>query len=124
MTNRSGALLLWAPRVLGVGVCLFLGLFALDAFTGDKPAVEALRDFLIHLSPMLALLLVVALSWRWELVGGLVFTGLAIAYGYMARHHLAWIPTISGPLLIVGVLFLLSWSQRRRLQSTAQPKRT
>ena len=66
MTNRSGAVLLWAPRVLGIGVCLFLSLFALDAFSGDKPAVEAVRDFLIHLSPMFLLLLVVALSWRWE----------------------------------------------------------
>lgn len=124
MTSRSGALLLWAPRVLGIGVCLFLSLFALDAFSADKPAGEAVRDFLIHLSPMLALLLVVALSWRWAWVGGLVFTGLAIAYAYVARGHLAWIPIVSGPLLIVGVLFLLSWSQHRRLRSSVPPKRT
>ncbi len=124
MTNRSGVVLLWAPRALGIGVCLFLSLFALDAFSGDKPALEAVRDFLIHLSPMLLLLLVVALSWRWEWVGGVVFTGLAITYAYMARRHLAWIPTISGPLLVVGVLFLLSWSQHRRLHNSVRPKRT
>ena len=36
MTKISGHLLLWAPRVLGVLTCLFLGLFALDAFTEEK----------------------------------------------------------------------------------------
>ena len=86
MTNRSGALLLWTPRVLGIAVCLFLSLFALDAFSGHRPAVEAFRDFLIHVSPMVGLLLVVALSWRWEWVGGLVFTALAIAYGYREQR--------------------------------------
>lgn len=124
MARRSDALLLWAPRVLGIGVCLFLSLFALDAFSGDKSAFEGLRDFLIHVSPMLALLFVVALSWRWEWVGGLVFTGLALAYGYLARRHLAWVATISGPLLVAGVLFLLSWSQHRRLHGAGQTRRT
>ena len=37
MTHRSQLLLLWSPRLLGIVVCLFLSLFALDAFQ------EALR---------------------------------------------------------------------------------
>ena len=118
MAKRSDALLLWTPRILGILVCLFLSLFALDAFSAGKPLLEVARDFLIHVSPMLALLAVVALSWRWEWVGGLVFTGLAVAYAYMARHHWAWVSGVSGPLLVVGALFLLSWSQHRRLHGT------
>jgi hypothetical protein len=106
VTKRSDRLLIWTPRVLGVLVCAFLSLFALDAFSGGKSFAEALPDFLIHLAPTAVLLVVVGLSWRWEWVGGVVFTGLAVAYAYMARRHLSWIPTISGPLLIVGVLFL------------------
>jgi glucose-6-phosphate-specific signal transduction histidine kinase len=117
MTTRSDALLLWSPRILGVLVCLFLSLFGLDAFGGGRTFVEALPDFLIHIAPMLVLLGVVAVSWRWEWVGGVVFTGLAAAYAFIARRHLAWIPTISGPLLVVGALFLWSWAHRRRLRA-------
>jgi hypothetical protein len=119
MTKRSGALLLWSPRVLGILVCLFLSLFALDAFSGGKSAIQAVTDFLIHLAPVLALLGVVALSWRWEWVGGAVFTALAITYAYVARSHPSWILTISGPLFAVGILFLLSWTRHHRLHSAA-----
>ncbi|HUC44312.1 MAG TPA: hypothetical protein VMR65_09750, partial [Candidatus Sulfotelmatobacter sp.] len=66
MSDRSDRILLWAPRVLGVAVCFFLSLFALDAFGPGKTAAEGLRDFAIHVSPMLALLAVVAVSWRRE----------------------------------------------------------
>ena len=52
MTGRSDGLLTWTPRVLGVLVCAFLSLFALDAFSGGKSLVEALPDFLIHIAPM------------------------------------------------------------------------
>jgi hypothetical protein len=116
-TKRSDGLLLWSPRVLGILVCLFLSLFALDAFSSGKSVLQAVPDFLIHVAPMVILLGVVALSWRWEWVGGVAFTGLALAYAYAARHHASWIPVVAGPLLIVGVLFLWSWSQHRRLHS-------
>ena len=115
MTNRSDKLLLWSPRILGILVCLFLSLFALDAFGGGKTFIQALPDFATHLAPIVILLAVVGVSWRWELVGGLVFTGLAAAYAYFARDHVPWIPVVGGPLLIVGILFLWSWRHQRRL---------
>ena len=122
MTSRWGSLLLWSPRVLGILVCLFLSMFALDAFEGGKTFLQGLRDFLIHLSPMLILLGVVVLSWRWEWIGGAVFSVLALAYAYFAailRHHPDWILPIAGPLLLVGVLFLLSWMRRDKARSTS-----
>jgi hypothetical protein len=119
MAKRSDALLLWSPRVLGIGVCVFLSLFALDALGPGKSVAQAAIDFLVHVAPMMVLLGVVALSWRWEWVGGCVFTVLALAYAYAARHHLYWIPVVSGPLLVVGILFLWSWSQHRRLHGAA-----
>lgn len=122
MTSRWGSLLLWSPRVLGILVCLFLSMFALDAFEGRKTFLQGLGDFLIHVSPMLILLGSVALSWRWKWIGGVVFTVLALAYAYFAgilRHHPEWIPPIAGPLLLVGVLFLLSWIRRDKARSTS-----
>jgi len=119
MNMRLGKLLLWSPRILGVLVCLFLSLFALDAFGGGKTFIQALPDFGIHVAPMLVLLAVVGVSWRWEWVGGLVFTGLAAAYAYFARNHVDWILGIAGPLLIVGILFSWSWLHHRELRANA-----
>jgi len=112
MTRRSDALLLWAPRMLGILVCLFLSLFALDAFGHGKTFGQALPDFLVHLVPMALLLIVVAVSWRREWVGGVLFTAVACAYAYLARDHASWILTIAAPLFLVGVLFLWSWAYR------------
>jgi hypothetical protein len=93
--ERSGdALLVWAPRVLGIALCLFLSVFALDAFGGGRSTPQALADFAIHVAPMILLLVVVALSWRWEWVGGVVFTALAVAYGVWTRHHPQWIAVV------------------------------
>jgi hypothetical protein len=117
LNHRSRTLLLWSPRILGTLVCLFLGLFSLDAFGAGKTLAQALPDFAMHIAPVLVLLAVVVVSWHWAWVGGLVFTGLAAVYAYSARGHVSWIPVISGPLLIVGVLFLWSWIRHRDLRS-------
>ena len=111
---QPGQLLLWSPRILGILVCLFLSLFSLDAFGGGKTFMQALPDFALHVAPMLLLLLVVGVAWRWAWVGGLVFTGLAAAYAVFARHRIDWILPISGPLLLVGLLFTWSWLQHRK----------
>lgn len=118
VTRQSGLLLLWSPRILGILVCLFLSLFALDALQGGKSVAEAIPGFAIHIAPMLLLLVVVALSWRWEWIGGIVFVGLAVAYAWMARSHVSWIATISGPLFVVGALFLWSWVRHRELRAS------
>jgi len=117
MTTRTSLLLQWSPRVLGILVCLFLMLFSLDAFGEGRTLLQGLIGFLIHSVPVFILLGVVALSWRWEWVGGAVFTLLAVVYAWWAffvRHHPGWIPPIAGPLLLVGVLFLWSWGRRFR----------
>lgn len=109
MTTTSARFLLWSPRVLGILVSAFLGMFALDAFNEGKTFIQALPDFAIHLAPAVLLLAIVAASWRWEWVGGVAFVALAAAYVSMVRGRLDWILVISGPLLIVGTLFLWSW---------------
>ena len=109
MGVSSRNLLLWSPRVLGILTALFLGLFALDAFGEGRSFAEALPAFLVHASPAFLLLLVVAVSWRREWVGGAVFLALAALYSVAARNHPGWIPIVSGPLAAVGALFLLSW---------------
>jgi O-antigen ligase len=121
MALRSASLLLWIPRILGILVSLFIGMFALDAFSEGKPFIEALADFAIHLTPALLLLALVLVSIRWEWVGGLAFIGLAIVYALtMSRGRLDWLLLISGPLMVVGVLFMWSWFRRNRLHTSVR----
>jgi hypothetical protein len=94
-------------------VCLFLSVFALDAFTPGRPFGQALPDYLIHVAPAILLLVVVALAWKREWIGGLVFTSLAVGYVWSARHRADWVLTNSGPLLAVGGPFWWSWIHRR-----------
>jgi len=111
MTKSALKLVLWTPRILGIVVSLILGVFAFDAVD------EGIAAFLLHLAPTVLLLLVVAASWRWEWVGGAVFIILAVLYGVPAWSRGDWLLVISGPLLLVGLLFLWSWRHHRELHT-------
>jgi hypothetical protein len=78
---------------------MFIGMFALDAVREGVPAL------LIHLAPAMLLLVVVATAWRWEWIGAAAFIGLAVLYAASARRW-DWILVISGPMAVVGLLYL------------------
>src|SRR5262249_19066637 len=101
MTKTVDAILLWAPRIAGIGVALFLAVFALDA--------ETVPGFLIHLAPSLVVVAAVAIAWKSPLVGAAAFVGLAVFYAAIIHWRLGWIAVIGGPLALVAVLFALSW---------------
>jgi len=102
--NVSGrTLLVWAPRALGILAALFLATFAADSL-GAGPG-----ELILHLVPSLLLLAIVAAGWRRPLVGAAGFLLLAGLYVATTLQRPDWILSIAGPLLLVGVLFLLSW---------------
>lgn len=113
MSRRFTPVIVWLPRLLGIAVALFVGLFALDAFNEGKPLAQTLGDFAIHLIPALGILAVVAVAWRYPSVGALAFIALAVAYAISVRR-LEWIAVIAGPLFAVGLLFLASATVPRR----------
>ena len=76
---------------------------------------------LMALFPALLLLLVVALSWRWEWVGGAAFITFAVLYGVSAWTRVDWLLIISGPLYVVGLLFFWSWRHHKALHDAPQP---
>jgi hypothetical protein len=114
MKSASASLLLWAPRIGGILVAAFLGLFALDAFDG-RSLGAAIPAFAVHLIPSTLVLAAVAIAWRFEWLGAGVFLGLAVLYAVMVRGRLDWVAIISGPLAVVGVLFLASWRHHGEL---------
>lgn len=72
----------------------------------------------MHLVPTFLILIVLAVSWRWEWVGGVLFTALALLYLVTSWGRLHWsaYAVISGPLCLLGVLFLLNWLWRAELR--------
>ena len=113
MRSTSAAIVMWAPRVAGLLVAGFIGLFALDAFD-NRSFIRALPAFGLHLLPSLLVLTIVAIAWRLPWFGAIAFVGLAAAYAVLVRWRVDWVAAIGGPLVLVGLLFFLSWQATRR----------
>ena len=107
--------LVWAPRVLCVLFALFLTVFALDVFQTGKPAAAVALDLATHLMPTFLLLLILAVAWRHELLGAIVFAGLGVLYlvAFWGRFHWSAYAVISGSLFVVGGLFFANWQLKR-----------
>jgi hypothetical protein len=108
--------LYWTPRVLCLLFVLLLGSFAFDVFTQDRGAAGSMPALLVHLVPTAAVLLALLVSWNHEWMGGLLFLALAAGFAFFAQGRMGWILAISGPMVLVGVLFLVDWRFRRQLQ--------
>mgnify|MGYP001813850633 CR=1 FL=1 len=111
--------LFWTPRILGILFAIFISLFALDVFGEGYGPWETVVALVMHLVPTFVVLTALAVAWRWEWVGAVLFGGLALLYVVMAwgRFPLLTYVVISGPLLLVGVLFLLNWLHRVELRT-------
>jgi len=105
----------WLPRVLSIAFVLFLSLFSLDVFT-EYTGWDLILALFMHLLPSLVLLGIVIISWKYDLVGAIVFSGFAIFYIFAAGFNRpwSWYAFISGPAIIVGILFFITWLQKRR----------
>ncbi len=93
----------------------FISLFALDVFGQSRGFWETTLALLRHLIPTGILLVLLAVSWRWEWVGGVGFSALGVFYlvTFWGRVHWSAHVLIAGPLLVLGALFVLGWRQRK-----------
>lgn len=119
MTKSNRGVLFWAPRILTILFALFMSVFALDVFAETKGFLQTLTALVLHLMPTFLVVVLLVLAWRWELIGVIAFAALAITYMVVMWGRFPWVTyaTISGPLLLISVLFLLSWRQRFRARS-------
>ncbi len=106
--------LYWIPRILTILFILFISLFALDSFEENQSFLANFGGFLIHLIPGAILMAILIFSWRYEIIGALAFLFLGIAYIILAwgKFPLATYLIISGPLVVISVMFWLNWRNR------------
>jgi len=112
-------LLYWSPRILCILTILFVSMFAADAFETGVSLGQQLKAFVIHLIPSFILLFLLIIAWKWELIGGifLALIGFALTpkiftMNYQMNHSICMslfvVLTITIPLIVVGVLFIIS----------------
>lgn len=120
MSQSVKRVLYWSPRILGILLAIFVSIFALDVFGQGYSFWETLAALLMHLIPTFVILIVLGVSWRWEWIGGFLFVALGVLYITMfwEPSNLPAYLLISGPMFLVGILFLLNAYYR----SSTQPK--
>ncbi|NOZ70891.1 MAG: hypothetical protein GXP38_03085 [Chloroflexi bacterium] len=118
MSKTTKKLLFYLPRVLGILFALFISIFAADVFNAGYSFAETIVALLIHLLPTLIILIAVAIAWRWEWIGAILFFALGVWYIIMAWGRMTGSVylIISGPLFLIGALFLLNWYFRDDLR--------
>ena len=122
MKALSKRLLFWTPRILCLLFAGFISLFALDVFGEARGFWPTLVALAIHLIPTWMVLAILAVAWRWEWVGGVLFNSLGAFYVLTTwgRVHWSAYVAIGGPLFLMGALFLANWFLRTELRHEPQ----
>jgi hypothetical protein len=126
--NQLDKYKVWTPRILSIAFVLFLMVFSLDVFEPGLSAREIATGLFMHNIPALILLAVVVISWKREIVGGIVFIIVGILFtvrmaATMITNQFEWIGLsqliIAGPAFLIGVLFIVNWLKKRNNHNDA-----
>lgn len=113
----------WTPRILVILFIFFLALFSLDVFEGDYGFLGTILGLFMHNLPSLILLVILIISWKHDLVGGIIFMtlGIACVIGTIIALAMSSSEFINPMLIIgsivfllIGVLFIAGWKQKKK----------
>ena len=129
MEQKINKFIYWTPRILSIIFIMFLALFSLDVFETNLGFWETLLALFIHNIPAFILLIILLISWKHEIVGGIVFILAGILYVAILLintltnrpewYMLFWALQISGPAFLIGILFIVNWLKKRKNQKDA-----
>jgi len=120
MPKQINKYLYWTPRILSILFILFLTLFSLDVFSPELKWWEIALGLLIHNIPSLILTLILIITWKHEIVGGIAFILAGLLYIALLFKSpfewfmLIWALQISGIAFLIGALFLVNWFQKKK----------
>jgi hypothetical protein len=100
----------WLPRALAILAILFMMMFSLDCFSDSWTFGKQILCFLMHNIPAGIVILVLIISWKWELAGGILFLLTAVA-GSMYFRGFSGNPgvlIVMLPFVVTGFLFILN----------------
>jgi hypothetical protein len=97
------------PPIAGALILIFVSQIAMEGFNTAYGFWEAIGGFLIQILPAILIAVVLlALAWRWPLIGFVLFLAAAI-FGLSLSRDIVMLLAISGPMAGVALLFLASW---------------
>jgi hypothetical protein len=115
---------IWSLLIIAFSMIIFIGEI-IGAWMNSQP--NNTYPWYENLLPLTLFLAVVglALAWRWELFGG-VLCIICVTANYImyvafiaSERGLYMVPLISLPIIIPGILFLISWFRTRRISKQA-----
>lgn len=128
--EKSTGLFHWIPRTICILAILFVSMFALDSFAPGLTVWQQIGGFLIHLIPSYILIGLLIIAWKWELVGGIIYTIAGLAFCIFlflvnhSRNHTAALQSfviallIAFPFVIAGILFIISYYRGKKNHSS------
>ncbi|OGU52716.1 MAG: hypothetical protein A2006_13540 [Ignavibacteria bacterium GWC2_35_8] len=97
---------------------------SLDIFEGNYGFWGTIVGLFMHNIPAMILLIVLIISWKHGIVGGVGFILGGILYLIMILmnilktgfewYYLAWAVQISGIAFFIGILFLVGWFKKKK----------
>jgi hypothetical protein len=120
MAKKSGRFIYWIPRILAILFIFLLALMSLDVITPENNLWQTITGLFMHNIPTLVLLIVLIISWKHELIGGIVFILAGLLYIFWASLNvpwylaLSWSITIAGPAFLIGILFMINWYRKKK----------
>lgn len=122
-------LIYWLPRILSILFILFLSLFSLDIFDSCNSFLSCVLGLFIHNIPSIILIVLLIVAWKYDIIGGIVFISAGILYMIILLtanilnnpdfelYMLSWSLIISGPAFVIGILWILSWKNKKKIKS-------
>ncbi|MBU1974888.1 MAG: hypothetical protein KKG59_00635 [Nanoarchaeota archaeon] len=101
--------LFWLPRGLVLLFILFLAVFGFDVFGSGQGFWWDLLGFIIHLMPVWMLAIILVVSWRRPLVGGIGFVAMALIFWILFDPSPPAMIFLIFPQLVVAILYFLEW---------------
>lgn len=117
ISGKTAKMIYWMPRVAGVVIAIFVGLFALDVFEGEASIWQKMLAFLIHAMPAISLSVIAALAWKRDWLGCVVFGLAALLFLYFLLpnplEQFGVVLLFSGPLAMISLMYWVNWKWRQ-----------
>jgi hypothetical protein len=112
MTDRL-RLINWIPRILNIALVIFFLLLSLQGISDIENLRTNAGNFFMFISPALLLLLILTVSWRYPMAGGIILPVLALVLAILESGSKTVINPLILPVLITGLLYWLSYRLTR-----------
>jgi len=122
MGKEVGKFIYWTPRILSILFLCFLVLFSFDVISPELSFWQIAVGLFMHNIPVFILAIVLLISWKHEIVGGIAFILAGLLYTALILikaignqfewYMIFWIFMIAGPAFLIGILFFVNWFKK------------